>query len=399
MSAPPLRQADGSDFVKRSCMATIVFAQAMHVGGVLAQDGESAFAASVLDYAPAPGQRVRNAQFNDPARALGAPSGGGRTTADQSSQVTLGGFGGSITLGFDHTVWDDARNPLGLDAIVFSNAFWPGADPNRHWAECGYIEICRDENSNGLPDPDEPWLLIPGSHLVAPAEQYACVEWDDDFDDGARGPADPTWMPPDRSGVWETCGYVLPEKVFGGPIVTNPLADGEPQLEGIFGYADYAPTLVLGDLDGDDVVDAPLMTAEEFYTLPDDPLAVGISRGAGGGDAFDIAWAVDPDTLAPGGLDGFDFLRITTGTHKIHGALGEISTEIDAVADVSPGRFGDADADRDVDEVDFEEFLECSHGEPDDFQRFPCSVMDFDQNGRIGLKDFGAFQIAFGDSP
>ena len=68
---------------------------------------------------------------------------------------TLGGFGGTITLIFDHTVEDDPLNPFGMDAIVFGNAFWHGGDWNSHWAECATIEISLDVNGNS--EADDPW--------------------------------------------------------------------------------------------------------------------------------------------------------------------------------------------------------------------------------------------------
>ena len=91
--------------------------------------GQTPFASRVIDYSPAPGQWVNDAQFNDPTVALGAPFPGGLPEPDEAILVSLGGFGGSITLAFDHRVEDDPLNPLGMDAIVFGNAVWVGGDP------------------------------------------------------------------------------------------------------------------------------------------------------------------------------------------------------------------------------------------------------------------------------
>ena len=72
-----------------------------------------------------------------------------------------------------------------------------------------------------------------------------------------------------------------------------------------------------------------------------------------GGDAFDIAWAVDPITWQPAELAGFDFLRLTSALDVVLGVMGESSPEIDAVADVRPVACpGDIDRDNDVDLVD-----------------------------------------------
>ena len=136
------------------------------------------FADRVVDYSPAPGQFINNPQFNDPSRALGPPVGGGTDAADNTKLVSLGGFGGSITLAFDPPVLDDPRNPMGLDAIVFGNASWVGGDPRTRFAEAGVIEISRDANGNGLAD--DAWFVIPGSSIPsapggAPAAVHAAL--------------------------------------------------------------------------------------------------------------------------------------------------------------------------------------------------------------------------------
>lgn len=303
--------------------------------GVTAAMAQSPFATTVIDYDPAPGQFVQDFLFNDPVWALGAPVAGGTSDGNEDSIVTLGGFGGSLTLGFDHRVMDDPLNPLGMDFIVFGNAFWIAGDPERHFAECATIEISRDDNGNGLPD--DVWFLIPGSHVVDPVMQFESQTWDDDTGDAMFPPPFETWIPLGRSGMWTTSGYALPNATFAPPsqVVINPTGDGVN--EGIYGYAEYTPTLLLGDLDADDVVDDPSITEAAFYTVPDDPFVVGITPGSGGGDAFDIAWAIDQTTGVPGNLDGFDFIRITTAVNADQGILGEVSAEIDAVADVAPG--------------------------------------------------------------
>jgi len=299
--------------------------------------GAGDFASVVLAYAPAPGQFVNAPAFNDPSRALGPPTGGGSASPDNSGLVTLGGFGGSITLAFDHPVLDDPRNAMGLDCIVFGNAFWPSGDPTARAAEAGVIEIALDANGNGIAD--DAWYLIPGSHLAPPVARQD-ETWDDD-------PATPTppavvsWFPAGATSPMTTAAFRLPA-VFESAFL---ISEGAP-AETFAGYADLSPTLILGDMTGADgspgdnsladPEDDPAIDPSVFYTTPDDPLTVGIDPGSGGGDAFDIAWAVEPATGAPANLPGFHFIRISTGVHAIAGPLGEVSTEIDAVADVRP---------------------------------------------------------------
>jgi len=312
-----------------------------------AQAWSTPFATTILDYTPAPGQFINHPAFSDPMHALGAPIGGGTSAPNNIEVVSLGGFGGSITLGFAQTIYDDPRNPYGLDAIVFGNAFWVGGDPTRRFAEGGIIEISRDVNGNGIPD--DPWYVIRGPSLPTPPAAAAFTQhWDNDPNTPIP-PANLAWYPdpiayPHIPDGYSTSGYLLPAAFQSIPLV-HP--DGVTALVEVhYGYADLSPVLVLGDLTGNNIVDDPSMTPEQFYTRPDNPFLVGVDPGSGGGDAFDIAWAVNPVTGEPANLDGFDFIRISTGANSIFGIFGEISTEISGVAAVSPDPlFYDTNAD------------------------------------------------------
>lgn len=356
---------------------------------------QSPFAAAVIEYAPAPGQFVNDPLFNNASAAVGRPYAGGFDDPGNSSLVTLGGFGGSLVLAFDHTVLDDAANPFGLDAIVYGNAFWVSGNPNRRWAEPAVIEISRDVNGNGLAD--DAWFLIPGSHLSAPGVPWATQTWDDAWADATWPPADPDWLPPGAAGVWATSGWLLPPAVFGTFVIENPHGPAAT-TEGIYGYADCSPTLKLGDTNGDNLIDDPLATPEDFYTRPDNPFRVGLTPGCGGGDAFDIAWAVDPATGAPAQLDGFDFLRLRTAVNLVvmSPPLGESSPEIDAVADVRPGRLGDTENDGDVDLEDWALLRGCWNGPGQPIPSSPCRIVDMEQDADADLADFAAFQGVFG---
>jgi hypothetical protein len=348
---------------------------------------ESPFATKVLEFAPAPGQFVNYPEFSDPGRALGPPSGGGTSAPNNTSVVSLGGFGGYIVLGFDHTVVDDPLNPFGMDAIVFGNAYWVSGNPNRHWAECATIEISLDENENGLAD--DTWYLIPGSHIIDPPSQFVIEQWDDDIKDERYPPDDESWIPAGYSGTWETEAFALPAALFGADAVVNPLAGSAN--EGIFGYAEYSPTLFLGDLDADNVVDDPEITAEEFYTTPDDPRKTGMTTRSGGGDAFDIAWAIDPISGAPAELSGFDFIRLTSAVDSVSPTFGEKSAEIDAVADVAPDPFGDADDDGDIDLADAASIQNCFGGSSNAAPA--CARVDREPNLLVDGADVAAFIV------
>jgi len=276
--------------LRRICRLQSLFLCLLGVLAVNAWAGAWPFADCVIEYEPGPGQWVNDSRFNDRERALGRPYGISATAPDNSSLVTLGDHGW-ITLDFNRPVWDDPRNPHGLDFIVFGNPTWVSGDPGHRWQEPAFVEISMDANGNGLPD-DEWFLVLPNK---------------------------------------------LPSELVGSPAPNCDTGDSRTVLRH---YAEYTPTLGL----------PPGKTPEEFYTVPDrqsyagDPQSLLIDEGSGGGDAFDIAAAVKQTSpgvpVAPyvyAQIPYFDFIRITDAlAGDSAGELGEISAEIDAVSDVSP---------------------------------------------------------------
>ena len=268
---------------------------------VLASQAQSSpFITEVLSYNPGPSQYEMIVDpdqrqyymdlYMTPAKAIGAPVGAPVNMGNITSVVTLGD-GGKITLAFDHDVENDPDNPGGYDFIVFSNAFWIGSNPQLRWQEPAFVEISQDNIT---------WYLIKPNPL--PSQLLSL----------------------DAVGMSST-------------ILQN--------------YAEYTPTL-----------QKPAnRTNEEFYTVPDrqsddsieDPTLrldlLKIDAVSGGGDAFDIADAVVESSpgvpeldiggnTIPAGISSFRFIRVTDAVAEgtSDPELGEISAEIDAVADVAP---------------------------------------------------------------
>ena len=84
---------------------------------------------------------------------------------NQRSLVTLGGWGGYITVGFDHTI---LNVPGKRDFRVLGNAFYGDQNEQPYdggSCEPGVIMVAYDVNRNGKPDEDE-WYEIEGSAHV-----------------------------------------------------------------------------------------------------------------------------------------------------------------------------------------------------------------------------------------
>lgn len=230
-----------------------------------------------------------NPGFNAPEKALSEPTGGGAYAADNSGVHSIGIAGSYIVLKFNTAVTNDPNNFMGLDCIVYGNAFWTGGNPQRRWAEPGLIEISEDVNSDGVPN--DPWYVIPGSRALPQSV-------------AATGIPNPT-----------------PPLVAAGGVLNPNSTDANPNndlVEFDWGYADSTPTQ---------------KKYLDNYVRPDNPFEVGLTPRSGGGDAFDIAWAVD-GSGQPANLARFHFIRIWT---LVQGSVaGAITTEIDAVADVAP---------------------------------------------------------------
>ncbi|MBN1345781.1 MAG: hypothetical protein JXQ73_24025 [Phycisphaerae bacterium] len=364
---------------------------------------DTGFCDNTPDYWPAMGQFVNNPQFNDPNQAVGAPVGGGAYAPDNSKVVSLGGFGGRIILAFDHDVEDNPANPLGLDAIVFGNAIWVSHDPNAHWTEPAIIEIMPELNGNDVPgdDPNERWYLIPGSSLDPNSFNTALWDPNGSYNPLMQYPSEAFF--PNRPDSYTTEGYEVPMayRTLAGiaAVLVNPnIEDDDPNNddeEGFWGYAEYSPTGKRGDRNGDGDVsgygDDANMPAGLFYTIPDNPFKVGWTRGAGGGDAFDIRWAVDPcNGWQPAGLAQFRYVRLTNAVNVEHGFLGEASPEIGGVSDVRP--LGDLDGDQDVDDEDYAVFLNAWDTEPCEPNAWNSAAdIDVDESYDVDLADYGLF--------
>lgn len=276
-----------------------VLALALVLSAARARAVDDPWADSVVSYTPG-----ASALLTDASKVVGEPAGGGPSTPNNDAIVSLGSAGGRIVLKFSTPVTDDPNNPFGLDCIVYGNAFWTGGNPQVKFQEPGLIEISEDVNENGIAD--DPWYLIPGSRGYAYSPFPSVTE-------------------ADGQGNSESAPYILAGNIRNPNILDANLSND--LMEYNWGYADMTPSMT------------PYL---DNYVRPDNPNLVGLTARSGGGDAFDIAWAVDASGK-PAGITKFSFIRITSFVTRNYGALGMASPEIDAVADVAPSIDTDGD--------------------------------------------------------
>lgn len=137
-------------------------------------EGATPYITRVLDFMPAVGQFTNalpkydegdtQESMNDKVLAA--------IGNHKKGMISLGGFGGYVTVGFDHTI----LNKPGLrDFRVIANAFYAAANPDSNAPEggsCepGVIQVAYDKNGNGRPDDDE-WYEIAGSAHEDPTQE------------------------------------------------------------------------------------------------------------------------------------------------------------------------------------------------------------------------------------
>ncbi len=246
---------------------------------------QSPFIYKVYDYLPGMGQFVNELpkyeEGDDAAAmcrkcetAIGNNAGG---------MVSLGGWGGYITFGFDHPV----QNLDGYDIRILGNAYYMVGSDTYGSSEPGIVLVSVDENANGVPD--DAWYELKGSlydKQVYTSRTYTRAG-DTLQNPFHTQPYYPQWIAEDS---YTLSGALLPSQstTVSGQVVQTILD---------YGYADNKPNT--------DTI----------------------------GTAFDLSWAVD-SIGQPVALTTVDFIRVYTAVDEINNPTGEISTEIIGAIDL-----------------------------------------------------------------
>ena len=270
----------------------------------------------VFDYTPAPGQFINElktggfdgTQTTREAAIAYAEARMGEVDRDGNpypNWVSLGGFGGYIVVGFDHSISNSGDYDLG----ILGNSFSGSSEP-------GIVWVMQDENGDG--QPNDTWYELAGSETgkATTIQDYAVtyyrpsgacmpVQWSDNL--GNSGEIDyltqfhrqdyyyPLWIEEDSYTLTGTCLEPRNYDASGnGSYWVNAEYD--------WGYADnFSPIDRMGEGDNSNAV------ANINY--------------------FKISNAIDFE-CQPINLEFIDFVKVQVGVNAKSGWLGEISTEV-----------------------------------------------------------------------
>ena len=283
----------------------------------------SAYISKVYEYCPAPGQFINEMpryEEGDTYETI-LQKAEESISGTNDIMISLGGYGGYVTFGFDHTV---INIPGEKDFRIWGNAFYELLNPDQRGgsAEPGIVMVSYDTNCNGLPD-DE-WYELAGS-------EYYKAETRHNYTITYRRP-DPDRIPEeDDSGFLDDINYI--------PWSDSDGASGH-MAKNTFHNQSYYPLWIKADnISFTGTRLAPngidLSGTGRYYVLYayDWGYVDNHPNEYDELNSFDISWAVDSEGNKVH-LPGVDFVRVYTGLNQYCGWLGETSTELSRAQDL-----------------------------------------------------------------
>lgn len=266
------------------------------------------YCTKVFEYTPAPGQFINETKtggFDGTQTTAEAACAYAEERFAKSIWVSLGGFGGYVVVGFDHSI----ENTGGYDFAVLGNSFSGSSEP-------GIVWVMQDENGNG--EPDDTWYELAGSETgkaetiqeyavtyYRPSEPQQPVRWTDNL--GQEEQIDylkqyhrqdyyyPLWVEEDS---YTLTGTRLEARNYDASTNGTYWINAEYD----WGYADnFSPIDRLTD---------------------DENVAANTNA-----NHFKISNAIDREGRAID-LKFIDFVKVQCGVNTKSGWLGEVSTEV-----------------------------------------------------------------------
>ena len=299
-------------------------------------EGASPYITQVFDYRPAPGQFVNklpkyedgDTQETMNAKALAAIG------ADKRQMITLGSYGGYVTVGFDHTI----ENKEGLrDFRIIANAFYADANPDPNAprggsCEPGIIMVAYDLNDNGKPDDDEWYEIAGSSHIDATKEAF--------YPKAKAAGKDVNFYFQNYNLTYTKPSSEPDKEDYTTYISWTDNKGGKGYLpKNTFHSQPYYPQWITDEVMRFHGSRLPQNGVDEsgegnYFVLY--RFGFGYADNAANNEAdaaIDIDWAVDKEGK-PVNLPGVDFIKIYCGVNQVNGWLGECSTEITGVEDL-----------------------------------------------------------------
>lgn len=261
----------------------------------------SPYITTVFDYKYGPGQHASLIPSDCKAQDfIGQPWIGSK------QYTSLGGWGGYIIAGFDHTI----KNVSGADFAIFTQ---PGAA-----SEPGIVYVMKDSNNDGIPN-DGNWSEIKGSE----------------------------YNNPETIHDYEVTYY---KPVANGNVTWKDNKGGNGELKPVFdssswwwnGYGNKLEMVFSGSKLPDAYKNTSTQTGTENWIVRTGMFASGYAECYNNSDyinslkanTFDISHAIDK-AGNPVTLSEFNFIKVQSGVFQMAGWLNEISTEISGAVDLS----------------------------------------------------------------
>ena len=256
----------------------------------------------IFEYTPAAGQFI-----NEPKSGFAAESTAEAAVAyatkrfASGSYVSLGGWGGYIVVGFDHSI----SNGVGNDIIVKGNM-------HEGSSEAGIVWVSQDSNGNG--QPDDEWYELRGSEWESPTtwRDYAVTYYAP-----AGDKMDVLWR--DNRG----------EQGRIARVDAHPYPSYYPVWVGASSFTLYGTRL-----------ESRTTVDEATGNYVNAPFAWGYADNIGSdvcadneqSNAFDISNAVTAAGL-DAELQYVDFVKVQSAINATAGHLGELSTEVCGISE------------------------------------------------------------------
>lgn len=279
--------------------------------------GSSEMSARVYGWTPAPGQFINEPTMIETIDGDITPEAAASWAQQRLSDkmfVSLGGFGGYIIVGFDHSIVNSNGS---YDFAVVGNSYFNGSSGTGGSNEPGIVYVMQDTNGNGLPD--DTWYELKGSESEKPTtmRDYAvtytrpnapatAVQWIDNK--GNSGTIDhlpfihkqdyyyPLWIKADTYTLAGTCLAARTSQNSSTGMWNNSAFE--------WGYAD---------------------------NMGADNISMSYGRQC---NRFRISDAMDRDGKTVF-LSHIDFIKVQTAVNSKAGALGEVSTEVFGFIDLA----------------------------------------------------------------